>query len=164
MGTKRLKVAEADILALKSADRIAVYSLAEEQDDLSKFTTHVACVKMQNENTYTWEFDTYGSILFLDAKLAEATDCETHFLNPNINLIFQTFAGSLKVGDEVEFVWLPDVISTKESLKAKLHGDLIKAVVYRDNVLQFHYVLLATVQSADKRWFDNVQNPVEFLE
>lgn len=126
-----------DIIALKQADHI-VFQCAY-MHGRSNVGTITCAKQIDREEFLTWEFRVASSVQFLDDKLIEP-NCACHYLihNSFINWTWQTIAGFLVVGDELELLWLPDVESTPALIAAGLHCDILRIVLYREKY-RFHY-------------------------
>ena len=51
---------------------------------------------------------------------------------------FQTIVGSLLPRDELEFLWVPDALTSEQCSQVSIHVDILKVIVYRKE-LRLHY-------------------------
>ena len=135
---------EQHILALRNADFI-LFEIRDFE------TTTITCYKdispaQDRTNVIDWSFDVASEIHLSTGQVLTKFDrdikVEAKFLYDHIpfDLEFQTITGSIHLSDDIELLWIEDGLSSEDSLKAGIHVDLLKLIVYRQH-LRFHFRL-----------------------
>ena len=133
-----------DIVALKQADHVIFSSIY--MHGRNNIGTITCAKQLPNEEFKTWEITLTSSVQFLHDNLIE-TNCVCQFLiyNSFVNWTWQTIAGMLLPGDELELIWQPDAESTVPLIDAGFHCDLLKIVAFRKQQ-RFHHIVGVLVE------------------
>lgn len=135
--------------------RLADHVLIEHAKGQEKAT--ITCLKHKERGNFesdldTWKVKVTGTYHFLDKSLEEPCASE-HLIGLSFwNWEWQTFTGILNEFDELEIIWNPDLLTTQDTLNCGLHGDAVKAIIYRGDEKRFHYLLgVSIAKNGDNR-------------